>query len=66
MAIHFICFRDDRYTTDVRIFGPPDFFHRYWDQRAKAEIVEGDIAVFAKGTDADPPNPFAFIDSEIF
>ena len=32
--VHFVGFKDDRYTTAVRIFGKPDFIHRIWDIRA--------------------------------
>jgi hypothetical protein len=43
---------DQRYMNAVQIFGPPSFLHRVWDQRAKREIADGDVVVFAKG-DAD-------------
>jgi len=63
-AVHFIGFRGDEYLRAVRVFGPPDFLHRYWDVRAMQEIAPGDMAVFAKGDEHQPPNPFAFNDSE--
>lgn len=66
MALHFIGFRDDRYWSARRVFGAPDFFHRYWDARAMAEIASGDTALFATGSDADMPNPNAFNDSAVF
>lgn len=66
MAVHFIGFRDDRYWSAVKVFGLPDIFHRIWDTRARAEIAEGDVVVFAKGTDSAPPSPYAFNDSEFF
>ena len=55
MAVHFIGFRDDRYHNAVRVFGQPDFIHRHWDVRAMQEIAEGDVVVFAKGAESDPP-----------
>lgn len=57
MALHFVRFPDaygPHYQNAVRVFGLPDFMHRLWDQRARREIAEGDIIVFAKG-DADQP-----------
>jgi len=45
--VHFVGFKDDRYTTAVRIFGKPDFIHRIWDIRAQKEIMEDDVVVFA-------------------
>lgn len=66
MALHFVGFKDDRYWNAIRAFGNPDFIHRQWDVRAKAEIVEGDIAVFAKGDETYPPSDFCYNDSAYF
>lgn len=63
MVVHFIGFRDDRYHNAVKVFGQPDFIHRHWDVRAKQEIAEGDVAVFAKGTENDTPCAYTFNDS---
>lgn len=54
MALHFVGFSDDRIWTAYRIFGRPDFYHRTWDIRARQEIVEGDVAIFAYGSIDDP------------
>ncbi len=63
-CLHFVGFNDPtRYSNAVRIFGEPDFIHRYWDVRAQCEIVPGDIAVFAKGTDQIPPSVYSYDDS---
>jgi hypothetical protein len=64
MSLHFVGFGDDRYWNAVRVFGKPDFIHRNWDVRARQEIVEGDIAVFARGCIDDPPYPVAWDDSQ--
>ena len=64
MAIHFIGFKDDRYHNAVRVFGKPDFFHRYWDVRAMQEVRPDDLAVFATGSDSDAPRLYAFNDSQ--
>ena len=55
MATHFVGFRDDRYWNAVRAFGLPDFIHRKWDLRARREIIDGDIVVFASGDFDQPP-----------
>ncbi len=52
---HFVGFRDDRYLTACRIFGPPDFIHMGWDRRAQREIAPGDVVVFADGDGSEPP-----------
>lgn len=63
-ALHFVGFTDPmRYDNAVRVFGLPDIVHRYWDVRAVKEVMEGDVVVFAKGDDRDPPNPFTYDDS---
>ncbi len=66
MALHFVGFKDDRIWDALRIFGRPDFYHRIWDHRAKAEIVEGDVAIFARGTIDDEPYKFSHDDSQLF
>jgi hypothetical protein len=33
---HFVGFRDDRYNRAIRVFGRPDFVHRFWDRRARS------------------------------
>lgn len=56
-CIHFVRFpslSDQRFQNATLAFGPPDFLHRHWDQRARREIADGDLVVFAKG-DADQP-----------
>ena len=64
MALHFIGFKDERYYNAVKVFGQPDFIHRHWDVRAKHEIAQGDVAVFATKTYHDIPNEYTFNDSQ--
>ncbi len=63
---HFIGFKDDRIHAAARIFGRPDFIHRFWDARAACEIADGDIAIFAEGDETQPINPFTRDDSAFF
>ena len=61
MALHFVRFADNhgqQYQNAVRVFGPPDFMHRLWDQRARREIAEGDTVVFAKSDEAQSVSPY--------
>jgi hypothetical protein len=62
-AVHFIGFRDpQQWSNAVRIWGQPDIVHYVWDQRARGEIADGDILVFAK-YDYDNPSPWNYDDS---
>lgn len=45
-------------------FGPVDVIHYRWDYRAREEIVPGDLAIFATGTDQDPVDSHSFDDSD--
>ena len=62
-AVHFVGFKDDRVHNARRIFGEPDFWHRFWDHRAAAEVAPSDVVIFATGDETTPPMPFAFDDS---
>lgn len=62
--LHFVGFKDDRVWNALRVFGPPDFWHRVFDARAKAEIAPGDEVVFANGSIDDPTTPFTHDDSQ--
>lgn len=65
-ALHFIGFLHPNigpsvdYDKAVRVFGKPDFVHRYWDVRAKQELAPGDVAIFASGSIDDPVNVYTF------
>ena len=52
--VRFTSLSDQRFQNATLAFGPPDFLHRHWDQRARRDIADGDLVVFAKG-DADQP-----------
>ena len=65
-AIHFVGFKDNRYNAAIKVFGTPDFIHRFWDQRAANEVMENDVVVFADNDETQSVNPFAFDDSANF
>lgn len=56
---HFVGFRDERYWNAVRVFGPPDFIHPYWDYYALGDIAPGDTVVHARGDWRDAPRSFS-------
>lgn len=65
-AIHYIGFKDDRVWNVLRVFGKPDFWHRIYDQRARAEIAPGDIVLFASGDETQAVREFTHDDSQLF
>lgn len=70
-ALHFVGFvhpaqaHSADYDRAVRMFGVPDFVHRRNDARAQAEIMPGDVAIYARGVDPDKVAPHAFDDSAV-
>ena len=67
-SVHFVGFRGDEYLRAVRIWGKPNFIHRVWDVRARAEVASGDLVVFARPKDWEnlsDPNPLCFDDSAV-
>lgn len=48
-CIHFVGFRGDEYGSAVRVWGEPDFIHRFWDRRAQRDIAQEDTVIFASG-----------------
>ena len=65
-AIHFVGFKDNRYITAIKVFGTPDFIHRFWDQRAVNEVMENDIVIFADADETQAVETFAYDDSANF
>jgi hypothetical protein len=66
VIVHFVGFKsetDIRFWNAIQVFGYPDFVHRVWDVRAKAEVMEGDLVVFAKGTFDQPVKEHSYDDS---
>lgn len=56
-VVHFVGFPDNhgrQFQNAVRMFGPPAFMHRFWDQRAQRDIAPDDTVVFASGDDRQP------------
>ena len=70
--LHFIGMKGDEYLSAVRVWGLPDFYHRYYDYRCTlnhgGEIdPERDTIVFARGCEDRLHKPYhSFNDSEVF
>ena len=55
MALHFVGMKTTGQLHIAKIvFGEPDFYHRWWDARAKAEVQPGDTVLFAEGNAEKP------------
>jgi hypothetical protein len=65
-VVHFVGFKDDRWWNAIKIFGHPDFVHRFWDTRAAVEIMPGDFVVFADGDENQSIKEHAYDDSARF
>lgn len=65
LALHFVGFRGDEYTRACRVFGAPDFIHRYLDARVYGDVAPGDVVVFANGAESRC-HAYTFNDSEHF
>ena len=57
-CVHYVGFKDDRYWNARRIWGGPAFIHRWWDKRARREIAEDDVVIFAEGEWTQEPKKF--------
>lgn len=64
-ATHFVGFKDERFWNAVKVFGRPDFIHRFWDFRATVEVVPGDRVIFAVKDEHQPINEYTFDDSGV-
>ena len=60
--LHFVGFRGEEYLSAIRVFGRPDFIHRGWDMRARREIADDDVVIFARDAGTKPPSVRSFND----
>ncbi|MGQ3671805.1 hypothetical protein ACT6QG_05350 [Xanthobacter sp. TB0136] len=63
-AVHFVGFRGEEYRSAVKVWGLPDFIHRWWDRRARREIAAHDTVIFAQGDWWQEPRRFNAQDLE--
>lgn len=57
-CLHFVGFKDDRFYNAVKVWGKPDFIHRFWDHRAVGDIAPFDTVVFADAPGEPRENSF--------
>lgn len=62
--IHFVGFKGDEYWSAVKIWGAPDYIHRWNDYRLWTEVASEDIVVFAFSEESCIKD-FSFNDSEV-
>lgn len=55
-AVHYVGFRDDAFVRARRVFGGPVMIHRWWDRRARRDVGEDDLVIFATGPHDQTPN----------
>ncbi len=65
-AIHFVGFKNDRWWNAVKVWGKPDFVHRFWDARAACEVSPIDVVIFADGDETQQVKEHAYDDSAYF
>jgi hypothetical protein len=64
-AIHFVGFKGEEFHRAVKVFGAPDFIHRWNDGRCRSMIEPQDVAIYANGTEVPNPSVYSFDDSEV-
>jgi hypothetical protein len=62
--LHFVGFEGDEYWSAVKIWGAPQYIHRWNDKRLWTEVAEGDIVVFARSKESTICK-YSFNDSEV-
>ena len=66
VAVHFVGFKGEEWWSAVRVWGVPDFVHRWADKRFwfGGELCPGDVVVFANNEDKKDRGVWVFNDSE--
>jgi len=65
--IHFVGFRtDSEYWTAVKVWGKPDFIHKWHDHRMYGDIAIHDIVVFGSGSDPETISKYSWQDHELY
>jgi len=61
--VHFVGFRGDEFWSAVKVWGRPDFVHKWHDARMWGDIdADNDTVVFANGQDPDNPSQWTWQD----
>lgn len=63
--VHFVGFRGDEFARAQKVWGKPDFIHKWHDNRMWGDIdTDNDTVVFANGEDPDTPRKWTWQDQE--
>jgi hypothetical protein len=65
MAVHFVGFRGEEFWSAVKVWGRPDFIHKWHDQRMRGDVCEHDTLVFARAED-EAPSEWTWQDHELW
>lgn len=65
-SIHFIGFRGDEYTRAKRVWGEPDFIHKWHDSRMYGDVGDGDTLIFANKTRPEFISEYSWQDHELW
>ncbi len=63
-VVQFIGFRGEEYWSAVKIWGKPQIIHMGWDRRARRDISEDDIVIFAQGDEHQPLAQYNYPDTK--
>lgn len=67
MHVHFVGFRTDaQYWAAVRIWGKPDFIHKWHDNRMYGDVGESDVIVFANNESPNYIHEHTWQDHELW
>ena len=66
VSVHFIGFRGDEYWSAVRVWGLPDFVHKWHDKRMYGDVGEGDVLVFANKSSPNKVSEYVWQDHELW
>ena len=64
-CLHFVGFKGDEFTMAKKVFGEPDFIHRWNDGRCRQMVMPNDVVVYANGSEVPNKSVYSFDDSEV-
>jgi len=64
--VHFIGFRGEEYWSAVKVWGFPDFVHKWHDNRMYGDVGDNDILIFAGKSDPKEVSEYTWQDHEIW
>lgn len=66
-CVHFVGFKDDDFVRAQKVWGKPDFIHKWHDHRMWGDIdPDRDTVVFANGIDPVTPSQWTWQDHTLW